>query len=126
MKLLVWWIGQALALGVAVWLVDGLRIVGRSDGDRVVTLVFVALIVGAINAVVAPAVKLLSLPFILLTLGLLLLVINGLMLLVAEQVAGLVDLGFRVDGLWSAILGAIVMTLAGWVLKLVLPDPDKR
>lgn len=126
MKFLVWWIGQALALGVAVWLVDGLRIVGRSDGDRVVTLVFVALIVGAINAVVAPAVKLLSLPFILLTLGLLLLVINGLMLLVAEQVAGLVDLGFRVDGLWSAILGAIVMTLAGWVLRLVLPDPDKR
>jgi putative membrane protein len=66
-------------------------------------------------------VTLLSLPFIILTLGLLVLVINALMLLLTSWVAGRLELGFHVDGLWAAILGGIVVMLATWILELLLP-----
>jgi putative membrane protein len=84
----------------------------------------VALIFGVVNAVVAPIVKLLSLPFILLTLGLLLFVINALMLLLTEWLANQFGLNFHVDGFWTAVLGAIIITIATWVLELVLPEGD--
>jgi putative membrane protein len=92
--------------------------------DQVIALVVVALIFGVINAFVAPVVKLLSLPFIILTLGLFLLVINAALLLLTSWIAGEIGLGFEVDGFWSAVLGAIVITIATWILEAVLPDGD--
>jgi putative membrane protein len=71
---------------------------------------------------VAPIVKLLSLPFIILTLGLLLLVINAFMLLLTSWIAHAMGLGFHVDGLWTAILGAIVISIVSAVLGAVLKD----
>ena len=56
-------------------------------------------------------VKLLSLPFIILTLGLLLFVINALMLLLTSELAEALDLGFRVDGFWTAVVGSIVISI---------------
>ena len=50
-------------------------------------------------------VKLLSLPFIVLTIGLFLLVINALMLMLTAWIADLVGIGFHVDGFWNALLG---------------------
>ena len=61
---------------------------------------------GVIGAIVKPVVTLLSLPFVILTLGLFLLVINAWMLMLAGWVAGKLDLGFEVDGFWTALLGA--------------------
>ena len=61
-----------------------------------------------VNAVVRPVVKFLSLPFIILTLGLLIFVINALMLLLTSWLAGQLGLGFHVDGFWTAVVGAIV------------------
>ena len=116
------WVGvNALALAAASWLLDDIRVTGDNEA---LTLVFVALIFGVVNAVVAPIVKLFSLPFILLTLGLLLFVINALMLLLTEWLANQFDLGFHVDGFWTAVLGAIIITIATWVLQLVLPETD--
>jgi putative membrane protein len=68
-------------------------------------------------------VKLLSLPFILVTIGLFLLVINALMLLLTEWIADLVGIGFHVDGFWNALLGSIIITLVtGFIDVAVLDD----
>lgn len=122
MKFLIWIVVNALALAVAAWLLDGIRLTGSSDSDRLVTLVVVALIFGVINAVLGPVIKLLSLPFIILTLGLLLLVINALLLMLTSSVSQSLGLGFVVTGFWTAVVGAVIITVATWVLEAVLPD----
>lgn len=124
MRFLLWVVVNALALAAATALLDGIELRAASTGDQVVTMVLVALVFGVINAVIAPVVKLLSLPFIIVTLGLMLLVINALMLLLTGWVARQLDLGFRIDGFWTAVLGAIVVTVATWVLEAVFPDKD--
>ena len=124
MRFVLWVVVNALALAAATALLDGIELSARSTEDQIVTMVIVALVFGVINAVIAPVVKLLSLPFIILTLGLMLLVINALMLLLTGWVAEQLDLGFRVDGFWTAVLGAIIVTIATWVLEAVFPDKD--
>lgn len=124
MRFLIWVVVNALALAIAAWFLDGIRITGSSTSDRVVTLLLVALIFGVVNAVVRPVVKLLSLPFIILTLGLLIFVINALMLLLTGWLADQVGLGFHVAGFWTAVLGGLIVMVATWVLELVLPGGD--
>lgn len=122
MKFLISVIVDALALALAVWLIDGIRLTADTTENQIITLVLVAVIFGLINAFVGPVVKLLSLPFIIVTLGLFLLVINALLLMLTSWISGLVGLGFEVDGFWTAVLGAIVVTIASWILEAVLPD----
>ncbi|NUR09849.1 MAG: phage holin family protein [Nocardioidaceae bacterium] len=121
MRFVVWVVVNALALATAAWLLDGITVTGDSTGRRVLTMLVVGLIFGLVNGIIAPVVKLLSLPFILLTLGLLIFVINALMLLLTSWIAGLFDVGFHVDGFWTAVLGAIIVSIATWVLELILP-----
>jgi putative membrane protein len=113
---------NALALAVATLVLDGITLTADTDGRRAATLVVVALVFGAVNTVVRPVVAILSIPFIIVTLGLLLLVINGLMLLLTSWLSTQLGLGFHVDGLWTAILGAVIVAVATWVLELVLPS----
>ena len=122
MSFLVRLVVNALALAAAAWLFDGISVGGADDGDRVLTLLIVALIFGLVNAFVAPVIKLVSLPFIILTLGLLLLVINALMLLLTSRLAEAFDLDFTVDGFWAAVLGSIVISIVGAVLNGLLQD----
>ena len=86
------------------------------------TLLIVAAIFGVVNAVVKPIAKLVSLPFIILTLGLLIFVINALMLLLTSWITGKLDVQFHVDGFGAALLGSLVITLVGMLLNAVLPD----
>ena len=122
MRFLVWVVVNALALAAAAWLLEGIAVTGDSSEDRVITLALVALIFGVVNAVVAPVLMLLSLPFIILTLGLFLVVINAAMLLLTSWISGRLGLGFDVAGFWTAVLGALVVTVATWILEAVLPD----
>jgi len=115
-------LANAVALAVASWIVGGITLEGSTTGRRVVTLLIVAAIFGVVNAVVKPVVKLLSLPFIILTLGLLLFVINALMLLLTSWITGKLDVQFHVDGFGAALLGALVITVVGMLLNAVLPD----
>lgn len=126
MRFVLWVAVNALALAAATGLLDGIRLTARDTDDQVVTLLLVALVFGVVNAVVRPVVKLLSLPFIILTLGLLLLVINALMLLLTAWISRQFDLGFHVDGFWTAVLGALVITVATWLLEAVLPEREDR
>jgi putative membrane protein len=123
MKFIVWLVVNAVALGVAVWLFDGITLTGNSDGDRIVTLLIVGAIFGVVTSVVRPIVNVLSLPLIILTLGLFLLVTNALMLLLTSKLADTFGLEFHVDGFWTAVFGALVISLASMIVESLLPDP---
>jgi putative membrane protein len=115
-------LANAVALAVATWIVSGITLEGATTSRRIVTLLIVAAIFGVVNAVVRPIVKLLSLPFIILTLGLLIFVINAAMLLLTSWITGKLDVQFHVDGFWAALLGSLVITVVGMLLNAVLPD----
>lgn len=119
-------VSNACALAVAAWLFTGIVVDGDTRTDRVLTLLVVALIFGVVNEIVRPIVALLSLPLYLLTLGLFYFVVNALMLLLTSAVADGLDIGFAVDGFWTAVFGAIVITLVGWVIGLAFPSAKSR
>lgn len=95
----------SLGLWVASRMVPGMSISGFG------TLLGAALLLGFVNAVVRPLLVLLTLPISILTLGIFLLVINGAML---ALVASLFN-NFTIDGLFSAILGSIIVSLVSWL-----------
>ncbi|MDG9701168.1 phage holin family protein [Streptomyces sp. DH37] len=117
-------IANAVALAVAVWLLDDITLTGDDTASKALTLILVALIFGLVNAVVKPITKLLSLPLLILTLGLFTLVINALMLMLTSWLAEQFDLAFHVEGFWTAVLGALVISLVSWALSVVLPDGE--
>ena len=125
MRFLAWLVSQAVALGLSIWLLSGLHLHGSSPGDRLWRLLVVACILGVVSAVVKPLVQLLSLPVIVLSLGLFLFVINGLMLLLVSRISGSLHLGFHVDGFWAAVWASIVITVIGWCVDRVM-DRDAR
>ena len=93
-----------------------LPVVIRVDG--VWAALVAAFILGIVNAVLRPILIFFTLPITVLTLGLFLLVINGLMLLLVSSIVG----GFHVNGFWGAVLGSILISLVSWVLSRVLPS----
>jgi len=125
MKFLTWLIANALAVGAAVWLFEGISLQGaETDTDKVVSLLVIGAIFGLITSFVRPIVNMLSLPLIVLSLGFMLLITNGLMLLLTDKVADTFGLNFQVDGFWTAFWGAIVISIAGVLVSAVLPDHD--
>jgi putative membrane protein len=126
LKFIGWLATNVVALGAACVIFDGIGFTGSSGwgevSDNVWSLLFVALILGIVNSFVSPVIKFLSIPFIIITLGLFLLLINALMLLFTEWLAGLFDLDFYVDGFWNAVGGAIVITIVTWAVGLVFGD----
>lgn len=113
---------NAVALSVTASLLPGITL-GSDTG----TLLLVALVFGIVNAVVKPIVKVLTCPFVILTLGLFILVINGLMLLLTSAIIN-DPARFAVDGFGTALLGGIVMGIVAviveWVLDRIGLDED--
>lgn len=94
----------ALGLWLATEWVDGIYI------DAPVTLLVAAVLLGLVNAVVRPVVILLTLPFLMLTLGLFLLVVNAAMLgLVAYLLPGM-----QITDFWDAFWGALIVSVVSW------------
>jgi putative membrane protein len=119
MQLLLRWAITALALFVAAWLVPGIRVAGQG------WLVFsvMAVILGLVNAVIRPVLKLLSCPLIVLTLGFFVLVINGITLWLASAIAvSWFHVGFYVDGFWAAFLGALIVSIVSVILTALLKE----
>jgi putative membrane protein len=121
-RFLLWVLVNALALAAATWIMGGITVTADTSGGRVLTLALVAVVFGVVNAIVRPIVKLLSLPLIILTLGLMIFVVNALMLMLTSWLSGKLDLGFHVDGFWTALGGAFIITVATWLLGLVLRE----
>lgn len=125
MRFLGWLLSNAVALAVAAWLIDGIRFTGPAEGGeelkhKLLPLIGVALIMGVVNALVRPVLTLLSLPVVIVTLGLFLLVINAAMLLLTGWLADKLDIGFEVTGFWPAVGGAIIITIVTWLVDKVL------
>ena len=118
MKLLVRWVIGSLALFVAALLVPGIRV----EGTAWIVYAVVAIILGLINAVVRPLLKLLTCPLIILTLGLFVLVVNGIALWLSAWVANQLGIGFYVDGFWSAFLGALIVSIVTVILSALLRE----
>ncbi len=117
MGLILNWLINAAALYAAARLLPGVEIAGTES------LLVAALAIGLINAVVRPILVILTLPITVLTLGLFYFVLNGLLFYLA---AALVP-GFELDGLVSAILGALVMSTVATILHLfVRPSRSDR
>jgi putative membrane protein len=121
MRFLSWLVTTAVALAVATLLIDGIRFSGPIHGQeeikhKLVPLLLVALIFGIITSFVKPVLTILSIPFIVLTLGLFLLVINAALLMLTSWVADQLDIGFHVTGFWPAVGGAIVITVVTWIV----------
>ena len=110
----------------AAWLIDGIKFTpgNAPTSEKIVPLLLVALILGAVTAFVKPVLKVLSFPLILLTLGLFLLVINAGMLLLTDAIAEAADIGFKVTGFWPAVGGAIVITVVTWLVDGVVGRDD--
>jgi putative membrane protein len=122
MKLLVRWVIAALALFVAAWLVPGIAV----DGNGWVVYAVMAVILGLVNAIVRPLLKLMTCPLILLTLGLFVLVINALTLLLASSIAvNWFNVGFYVDGFWPAFLGGLIVSIVTVILSALVREDDK-
>lgn len=123
-KLIVKIIVTGAAFWIASWLLSGIQIGTSTDSaaDRILTLGVIAVIFGIVNAVLKPIIKGLGCGFYVLTLGLFALIVNAALFLLVAWIAGLFDLVFSVDNFGWAILGSLVVTIAGGVINLVLPD----
>lgn len=115
LRLLLRWAILAVAIWLATWLVPGVVV---SGGWK--TYLWVALIFGLVNAFIGPVVRILALPFTLLTLGLFALVVNaGLFGLTAALTERL-----SIDDFWSAVLGALVVSVVSMVLGVFVRKSD--
>ena len=114
------WAINAVALYVAVLVVPGIDLRGSWTG-----ILWLALIIGLLNALVRPLLKFLTCPLIILTLGLFTLVINTGMLLLTRTIGQSLGIGLAVDGFWSALLGSLVMSLVSIVMSVIFRDELK-
>lgn len=105
------WTISAISLAVAAWMIQGITI---ANGWA---LLFAALVVGLLNAFLRPVIIFLTLPLNILTLGLFTFVINAIMILFTAEIVH----GFSVNGFWSALLAAVIMSLVGFILNILFP-----
>ena len=110
MRLLILWLINALALMTVAYVLPGIAV-----ADFVTALV-AALVLGLVNAIIRPVLIFLTLPATLLTLGLFIFVINGLLF---WFVGSFIE-GFRVSGFWWGVAGAIAYSIVSWALSAVL------
>ncbi len=110
---------NAIAIAITASLLPGIHVINQDLG----TLLIIGLIFGIMNALIKPVLTLLTCPFIILSLGLFVFVINGLMLLLTASLSG----GrLIIDGFWWAVVGGIIMGIVGLILETVLGIRDNK
>jgi putative membrane protein len=114
--LLIRWISNVAALFVASWLLSGV-----SYGDKWWTLLIAAAVFTLVNAWVKPILTVLSIPFIVITLGIFYFLLNVLMLYVTHWIVP----EFDIDTFWWGALAAIIVSLVNAVLLRVLPEEPR-
>jgi len=114
------------ALWAAAYLLNGIHLGTERvfTGSQLVTVLWVALIFGLVNALIKPVMTILSLPVIILTLGLFALIVNAAVLQLTSWFAGQFDLAFHVDQFfWDAVLGSLIITLVSHAPQRNHPQP---
>jgi putative membrane protein len=112
MMLLLQWVLCAIALMVVSRIVPGFVVKGLAPA------LIASLVIGLLNATVGLVLKIITFPISIVTLGIFLLVINGLMILLASSIVP----GFHVSGFIPAFWGAVVLALLGMVIKAIVKD----
>jgi putative membrane protein len=115
--LLIRWVSNVAALFVAAWLLSGV-----TYGDSWWSLLIAAAVFTIVNAWVKPVLAILSIPFIVVTLGLFYFLINVLMLYVTDWVVP----DFEINTFWWGVLAAIIVSVVNMILSPFLPDPYER
>src|SRR5208282_1428026 len=106
---------NAFALWATAKVISGINYSGPWYG-----LLLVALVFGILNAFVRPVLKFLSLPLVILTLGIFIFLLNAFMLWLTSAASRALDLGFTVAGFWPALWGALVISLINMIMSCVL------
>ena len=127
---------NSLALAIAVWIVPGLTMVPYAQGEPVVvggpslelvlSYLFVALVFGVINGVIGNAIRIVAFPLYVITLGLIALVVNGLLLLLVNQISIWLTFGLFVADYYWGIIGALVLSLSSWIIGMILRPLTKK
>ena len=115
MGLLIRWLALTAAIVIASYLISGIEV---SD---FFSAFFAAAILGILNIFFRPILFILTLPINLLTFGLFTFVINALLLKMASGVIS----GFQVHGFWSALFGALVISVVNWLLTSFINEQGK-
>jgi putative membrane protein len=126
MRFLIRMLASAAALAVATAVVPGIELTTGSVTSKVLTLIAVALIFGLINAFLKPIVKIVGCAFYILTLGLIALVVNALLLWLTSWLADKLNLPWHITGFWPAFWGAIIVSVVGWLLSILIRDRSDK
>ncbi len=110
MSLLIAWLINTAALLALPYLMNSVRV------DDVGAALVAALILGLVNTLIRPVLVLLTLPVTLLTLGLFIFIINGLLFWMVSSMVS----GFHVTGFWAAVGGALLYSIISWALSSLL------
>ncbi len=130
LRFLVRLVVNSCALAIAVWIVPGLSMVPYAEGEPVVvggpslelilSYLLIALIFGLINGIIGNAIRIVAFPIYILTLGLISLVVNAVLLLLVAVVSEWLGFGLFVQDFYWGIIGALVLSLAGWIIGMLL------
>ncbi len=121
-KLIIRWVINVVALYAAIWLLDGVDFQGGWTG-----ILWLALIIGLLNALVRPLLKFLTCPLIILTLGLFTLVINTVLFWLTSVIGQAFGYGLAINEpvWWNSFLGALVVSVVSVILSLFFKDELK-
>ena len=120
-RLIIEWVGMALAFAVTAWLLHGMDVSGGIGA-----YLWVALLFGLVNGILGTIIRLITLPFILLTFGLLAILINAGMLALTDALTSHLTIDeFWWTAIWAAIILAIAAVIIDAILEAVLPG-DRR
>lgn len=113
------WVINAIALYLAIFLLNGR---GVEFAGNWISIIWLALIFGLVNAFLRPLLKILTCPLIILTLGLFTLLINTFLFWLTGQIGQTFNLGLSVQGFWPAFLGGLIVSVVSVILSLILKD----
>ncbi|MES2553194.1 MAG: phage holin family protein [Pseudomonadota bacterium] len=112
MKLIIVWLLNALALLAVAYLMPSIHVSGLGGA------LIAAAVIGLVNIFIKPILVLLTLPVTIVTLGLFILIINGLLFFFVGHLLQ----GFEVTTVWAGILGALLYSIISWALTALIPD----
>ena len=104
------WFLASVALMITAYLVPGFRV------DGFFAALIAAVVIGVVNVFVWPVLAVLTLPLTFLTFGLFLLIVNG----IALKIAAALTPGFAINGFMPAVIGSVVLTIVGWLIRFVV------
>jgi putative membrane protein len=114
LRILVQWGLNAVALILVAWLLSGIQVTWGAA-------IIAALVIGVLNAVVGPILKILTFPITIVTLGLFLLVINAFLFWIASAVVP----GFSVNGFWAVVIGSILYSIFTTIIARFVDGREK-